>query len=240
MKRDIAEQKFLDEYDPAAYPPIAVAVDAVVFGISRSAPDNYRKLGKQSLNILLIKRDEHPFKDKLSLPGGFVQPNETIDETAKRVLKAKTGLDEIYCEQLYTFGDIDRDPRMRVISCAYIALVDAEKTRINNAEWVRLDAKKNEDLAFDHSAIISEALKRLRGKINYTDIVFHMMPETFTISELQEIYQTILEKQLLPAAFRRTIADKITPTEEFTQNAGHRPSRLYKWNGADGASGEII
>lgn len=234
MKRDIEEQKFLDKYDPSAFPPIAVAVDAVVFGISRSAPNNYRKLGKQSLNILLIRRSEYPFKNKLSLPGGFVLPNETIDETAKRVLKAKTGLDKIYCEQLYTFGDINRDPRMRVISCAYIALVDAEKTRINDAEWVRMDMIKNEYLAFDHAAIITEALKRLRGKINYTDIVFHMMPETFTISQLQEIYQTILEKELLPAAFRRTIANKITQTEKFTHNSGHRPSRLYRWNGADG------
>ena len=234
MKRDIAEQKFLDEYDPSDYPPIAVAVDAVVFGISRSVPDNYRKLGKQSLNILLIRRSEYPFKNKLSLPGGFVLPDETIDETAKRVLKAKTGLNEIYCEQLYTFGNINRDPRMRVISCAYIALVDAEKTRINNAEWAPMDMIKNEELAFDHSAIIMEALKRLRGKINYTDIVFHMMPEKFTISQLQEIYQTILEKELLPAAFRRTIAHKITQTDEFTHNAGHRPSRLYRWNGADG------
>ncbi|MDE7280685.1 MAG: NUDIX hydrolase, partial [Ruminiclostridium sp.] len=214
----------------------AVAADAVVFGISRSTPDNYRKLGKQSLNILLIRRNDYPFKNKLSLPGGFVLPNETIDETAKRVLKAKTGLDKIYCEQLYTFGDVERDPRMRVISCAYIALVDAEKTQITNAEWVTMDRIKNEELAFDHATIIKEALKRLQGKINYTDIVFHMMPEKFTISQLQEIYQTILEKELLPAAFRRTIAHSITQTEEFTHNAGHRPSRLYRWNGTDNDS----
>ncbi|MDE6728141.1 MAG: NUDIX hydrolase [Oscillospiraceae bacterium] len=232
MKRDIEEQKFLESYDPAAFPPVAVAVDAVVFGVSKTAPNNYRKLGKQSLNILLVKRSEYPFKDKLSLPGGFVLPNETLDETAKRVLKAKTGLDEIYCEQLYTFGDISRDPRMRVISCAYIALVDAEKTRINGAEWVSIDTIKSAELAFDHTVIITEALDRLRGKIDYTDIVFHMMPEKFTISQLQEIYETVLEKKLLPAAFRRVIADKITQTEEFSQNAGHRPARLYRWNGA--------
>lgn len=233
MKRDIEEQKFLDEYDPSVYPPIAVAVDTVVFGISKSAPENYRRLSEQSLNILLVKRNEYPFKDRLALPGGFVLPEETIDETAKRVLKTKTGLCEIYCEQLYTFGDIKRDPRMRVISCAYIALVDAEKTRIKDAAWVDTDMIKNTDLAFDHAAIITEALKRLRGKINYSDIVFHMMPEKFTISQLREIYETILEKKLLPAAFRRTIADKITPTDELTQNAGHRPSMLYKWNGND-------
>lgn len=233
MKRDIEEQKFLDGYDPSDYPPVAVAVDTVVFGISRSAPEDYRRLGKQSLDILLVRRSGYPFKGRLALPGGFVLPDETIDETARRVLKTKTGLNEIYCEQLYTFGEIDRDPRMRVISCAYIALVDAEKAEIKDAEWAGADAIKNAELAFDHSAIIAEALKRLRGKINYTDIVFHMMPETFTISRLQEIYETILGKKLLPAAFRRTIADRITPTEEFTQNAGHRPSRLYKWNGGN-------
>lgn len=233
MNRDIDEQKVLDKYNPSDYPPIAVAVDTVVFGISKSSSKNYRKLDKQSLNILLVKRSEYPFKDKLALPGGFVLPEETIDETAKRVLKTKTGLSEIYFEQLYTFGDINRDPRMRVISCAYIALVDAEKTRIEDAAWISTDMIKNADLAFDHAAIIMEALKRLRGKINYTDIVFHIMPEKFAISQLQEIYETILEKKLLPAAFRRTITDKITQTEEFTQNAGHRPSRLYKWNGND-------
>lgn len=232
MKCDFEEQKFLDEYNPSDYPSIAVAVDTVVFGISKSAPQSYRKLGKQSLNIMLVKRKEYPFKDMFALPGGFVLTEETIDETAKRVLKTKTGLNEIYCEQLYTFGDINRDPRMRVISCAYIALVDAEKTQIKDAEWVNIDMIKNIDLAFDHAAIIMEALKRLCGKINYTDIVFHMMPEKFTISQLQEIYETILQKKLLPAAFRRTISDKIIQTEEFTQNAGHRPSRLYRWVGS--------
>lgn len=129
MKFDTDEQEFLDKYDPSDYPSIAVAVDIVVFGISKSTPKSYRRLGKQSLNIMLVKRKEYPFKDKLALPGGFVLPEETIDDTAKRVLKTKTELNEIYCEQLYTFGDINRDPRMRVISCAYIALVDTEKRR---------------------------------------------------------------------------------------------------------------
>lgn len=225
------EQKFLNSYDPADYPPMAVAADAVVFGISKSEAENYRKTGKQSLNVLLVRRREYPFKNKLALPGGFVLPSETIGETAERVLREKTGLEKIYFEQLYTFSGIDRDPRMRVISCAHIALIDEEKARIEDgAEWVSLDKINGSELAFDHAAIITEALNRLRGKIEYTDIVFHMMPEKFTISELQEIYETVLEKKLLPAAFRRTIADKITETEEFTQNAGHRPSRLYKWN----------
>lgn len=224
------ERKFLNSYDPADYPPMAVAADAVVFGISKSEAENYRKKSKQSLNVLLVRRREHPFKNMLALPGGFVLPSETIRETAERVLKEKTGLQKIYFEQLYTFSGIDRDPRMRVISCAHIALIDTEKARIDGAEWVSLDKIKASELAFDHAAIIAHALNRLRGKIEYTDIVFHMMPEKFTISELQEIYETVLEKKLLPAAFRRTIADKITETEEFTQNAGHRPSRLYKWN----------
>lgn len=228
MKYD--ERKFLNSYNPADYPPMAVAVDAVVFGISKGESENYRKSGKQSLNVLLVKRREHPFKNMLSLPGGFVLPSETAGETARRVLREKTGLESIYLEQLYTFSGIDRDPRMRVISCAYIALIDAEKAQIDGAEWVSMDALKADSLAFDHALIIGEAQNRLRGKIEYTDIVFHMMPEKFTIGELQEIYETVLEKKLLSAAFRRTIADRITPTEELTQNAGHRPSRLYVWN----------
>lgn len=224
------EQQFLESYDPSDYPPVALAVDTVVFGISTSAPADYRRLGKQSLNILLVRRREHPFRDMLALPGGFVLPRETIDETAKRVLKSKTGLEDVYCEQLYTFGALDRDPRMRVISCAYIALIDAEKAEVTGAEWVECGRVRDMTLAFDHSHVIQEALSRLRGKMNYTDIVFHMMPEKFTIGSLQETYETILGKKLLPASFRRMIADKVTQTDEFTRNAGHRPSRLYTRN----------
>lgn len=228
-KNTINEQLFLDNYDPKAFAPMAVTVDVVVFGIRKRTSRNYRKLDKQDLNILLIKRDDYPYKDCYSLPGGFVKQDETIDQAATRVLKAKTGLNNIYCEQLYTFGDVDRDPRMRIISCSYIALIDANTAKINDAEWFAIDEIPSLLMAFDHNNITCEALKRLRGKINYTDIVFHMMPKRFTISELQEVYEIILGEKLIPAAFRRFISDKIQETDEFTKNAGHRPSRIYEY-----------
>lgn len=225
--RSKEEQQFLDNYNPGEYAPIAVTVDAVVFGVIKNASDNYRKLDSQSLKILLIKRDEYPYKNWYTLPGGFVSPEETLEDTLERTLESKTGLKEIYSEQLYTFGGINRDPRMRIISCAYISLIDAGKARINGAEWFDIEEAKKITLAFDHNLIIEEAIKRIRGKINYTDIVFNMMPTEFTISQLQEVYEIILGEKLLAPAFRRTIADKIVDTGKMTSNAGHRPSRIF-------------
>ena len=228
IKNKADEQSYLDSYDPRAFAPMAVTVDIVVFGIIKSASENYRKLDSQKLNVLLVKRDNFPFKDCYSIPGGFVWEEETLEQAAARVLKSKTGLDNLFFEQLYTFGAVDRDPRMRVISCAYIALIDTETAQLQDAEWFGVDELETIPLAFDHNNMITEALKRLRGKINYTDIVFHMMPKRFTISELQEVYEIILGQKLLPAAFRRTITDKIQETEEYANAAGHRPPRLYE------------
>lgn len=231
MKKYIAkskeEQEFLDHYNPGNYEPVSITVDAVVFGIMKAASINYRKRDRQSLKILLVKRDEYPYKDCYSLPGGFVLKSETLEDTLDRTLESKTGLKKIYREQLYTFSDVQRDPRMRIVSCAYISLIDAGKVKINGAEWFDLKEAQNMELAFDHNAILEEAVQRIRGKINYTDIVFHMMPEEFTISELQEVYEIILDEKLLAPAFRRTIADKIADTGKMTGNAGHRPSRIF-------------
>lgn len=221
------EQQFLDNYNPSEYAHIAVTVDAVVFGVMKNMSDNYRKLDNQSLKILLVKREEYPYKDCYALPGGFVPLEETLEDTLERTLEAKTGLKNIYSEQLYTFGRINRDPRMRIISCAYISLIDAGKAKIYGAEWFDIEEINEIPLAFDHNFIIEEAIKRMRGKINYTDIVFNMMPTEFTISQLQEVYEIILGEKLLAAAFRRTIADKIVETGKMTRNAGHRPSRIF-------------
>lgn len=221
------EQQFLDCYNPDEYAHISVTVDAVVLGVMKNPSHNYRKLDNQSLKILLVKRDEYPYKDYYTLPGGFVLPEETLEDTLERTLEAKTGLKNIYSEQLYTFGGINRDPRMRIISCAYISLIDAGKAKINGAEWFDIEEVKKITLAFDHNLVIEEAIKRMKGKINYTDIIFNMLPTEFTISQLQEVYEIILGEKLLAAAFRRTIADKIVDTGKMTNNAGHRPSRIY-------------
>lgn len=222
------EKEFLDHYHPEKYASISITVDAIVFGVMKNTTDNYRKLDRQSLKILLVKRQHYPYKDCYSLPGGFVGEKETFEDTLGRVLINKTGLADIYSEQLYTFGSVERDPRMRIVSCAYISLVDINQTQTEGAEWFDIDEIRKMELAFDHNMIIEEALKRIRGKINYTDIVFHMMPKEFTISELQEVYEIILGKKLLAAAFRRTTADKLEDTGKMTSNAGHRPSRIYR------------
>lgn len=223
------EKEFLDHYHPEKYASISITVDAIVFGVMKDTTDNYRKLDRQSLKVLLVKRECYPYKGCYSLPGGFVGEKETFEDTLGRVLMNKTGLADIYIEQLYTFGSVERDPRMRIISCAYISLVDISRTKTEGAEWFDVEDIYGMKLAFDHNMIIDEALKRLRGKINYTDIVFYMMPQEFTISELQEVYEIILGKKLLAAAFRRTIAEKLEETGKMTSNAGHRPSKIYRY-----------
>ena len=227
IPKNMEEEEFINQYNPKEYSLVSLTVDAVVFGVMKNGNNNYRKLDSQSLKVLLVKREEHPYKDDYSLPGGFLLPEESMEDTLKRTLKEKTGLKDIYCEQLYTFANVDRDPRMRIISCAYISLIDTSQTRIHSAEWFELQEAQKMSLAFDHNQIIDEAIVRLRGKINYTDLVFHMMPDEFTISQLQEVYEMILGEKLLAPSFRRTIADKIEDTGRMTSNAGHRPSRIF-------------
>ncbi|MDR2736142.1 MAG: NUDIX domain-containing protein [Gracilibacteraceae bacterium] len=258
----LTEAAFLRQYDPNAFERLAVSVDTVVFSIdSRIQTENYRKLDEQKLTVLLLKRNEHPCLGKWSLPGGFVGEKETLDQAALRVLRDKTGLDDVYIEQLYTFGHPQRDPRMRIISVAYLALIDRSQYQLKNPDsqkitdlaWYEIDFPKNtptlrlkgeaagemlevgnspppalgSPLAFDHGSLILEGLLRLRNKIDYTDIVFNLLPGKFTITHLQQIYEIIGGEKLLAPVFRRKIARKITPTGEYTQERGHRPSQLY-------------
>ena len=266
-----SEEEFLKNYNPNNYPSFAFATDILVFGISSVEDDNYKKLDTKKMSILLVKRDSYPFKDKWCLPGGFVKIDEDIEDAPKRILKQETGLDNIYLEQLYTFGGVSRDPRMRVISGAYMALIDKDRIvqGINeNASWfdivlltedankviielsngkekLKLKVKKalkelttdrysysileNNDLSFDNPLVIVSGLERLKNKLEYTDIVFNMMPELFTLGELQKVYELILGKKLLDPAFRRIIANKVEPTGKYKTGAGHRPSELFTY-----------
>lgn len=267
------EQDFLSQYDPCKYDLLSASVDNVVFSIdSRIEENNYRKLDEQKLMVLLIKRKEHPYMGRWSLPGGFIEKNETLEEAAIRVLNVKTGLENLYLEQLYTFGKPDRDPRMRIISCAYMSLIDRStftlkssqedyeiswfevrlsenngemllksdecefnipinKAEIQNGrlQTVNYDIQNESPLAFDHASIILEGLLRLRGKIEYSDIVFNLVPDVFTITQLQHIYEIILGHKLLAPAFRRKIEYKLVGTSEFTHQKGHRPSQYFKY-----------
>lgn len=283
-----SEQTFLENYDASKYDRPSVTVDTLVYTVMKEEISNYRKLPKKVFKVLLINRKQHPFKDTWAIPGGFVNMDENLEEAAKRELKEETNIDNIYLEQLYTYGDVGRDPRTRVISCCYMSLVDSscfnvvasddaldarwfeiqynlieEQKNINSNGYIKrktyqltlinqeivLDAVINviieakgsnisikreivssNKIAFDHGLVITYGIERLRNKIEYTDIVFNLMPEVFTLTELQQVYEVILDRELLKANFRRKIADMVIETNSYTKDKGHRPSKLYRYN----------
>jgi 8-oxo-dGTP diphosphatase len=266
-----SEEEFLKNYDHSKFEKLSLTSDILIFSVSDVMQQNYRKLNEKHFSILLVKRENYPFKDKWCLPGGFVGIKETIDDAVVRILADETNLRNIYMEQLYTFGSLDRDPRMRIISTSYMALID--KNNLNdklskNASWFNIkifeDDKtiniildngnetidlilekkakekftnkdtykvvKNDKIAFDHPLVIAMGIDRLKNKIEYTDIIFNMMPEYFALGELQQVYEVILGKKLLDPAFRRIIADKVIKTDKVKTGGGHRPSFLFKYN----------
>ncbi len=273
MEKDYkSEEEFLKDYNVSIFDRPSVTSDIVLFSVSSEGQDNYRKLSKKYFSVLLVKRKNYPFKDKWCLPGGFIRMDETTEEAARRVLADETNLHNVFLEQLYTFDSIDRDPRCRVLSVAYMGLVDKNKlddSLFENASWFniinledeksyhvtldngneqikfvvkktlkekttdryRFDILENDGLAFDHPKAIVSGMERLKNKINYTDIVFNMMGDYFTLGELQQVYEVILGKKLLDPAFRRIIADKVIKTNKMQTNGGHRPSVLFTYKG---------
>lgn len=274
MDKYQTEADFLKNYNPDDFEKLSMTADILILSVSNQETTNYRKNARKMMSVLLVKRSDFPYKGKWCLPGGFLNPSkETLEECAKRVLKRETNLSNIYLEQLYTFDSLKRDPRMRVVSTSFIALIDKEKLteKVENASWfdivlyeeknnlveITLDngyesisfsikkqlkekttdryqflSYKNELLAFDHDIVILAGLERIRNKINYTDIVFNMMPKYFTLGELQQVYEVILNKKLLDPAFRRIIADKVEKTNKMTTGEGHRPSVLFTYKNA--------
>lgn len=287
-KQGQTEQEYLEAYDVSQFERPSVTVDMLVFTVMDELEENYRKLSPKSLKILLVKRGEHPYIGQWALPGGFVTPGESLEEAARRELRTETNVDDIYLEQLYTWGDAGRDPRTWVISTSYMALVDSSSLQLQagddaeEAEWYRIEDRwlketktatidgsitekwlelrlvhergelsatikitktvmgrtvretreivETKNLAFDHAKIIQYALERLRNKIEYTDIAFALMPELFTLSDLQQVYEVILGRELLAAAFRRKVADKVVETNQYRKHAGHRPSKYFRFN----------
>lgn len=285
-RNGLTEKEFLAQYRPKDYERPSVATDMVIFTAINQQENNYRRIPQKELKILLIKRGGHPYLGMWALPGGFVNPDETTEQAAKRELIEETGVDNIYLEQLYTFSTPHRDPRMWVMSCSYMALIDSSKVNVvagddaQKAEWFTVDFSavsentdynsegfvkvtdyrlkltngstelsasirhtktrkntgvesdyriiENDGLAFDHAQIIAFAVERLRGKVTYTDIALNLMPEYFTLTELQQVYEIILNKPLLKAPFRRKYSCLAEETDSLTKDAGHRPSRLYK------------
>ena len=209
------------------YPRPALTVDCVVFG-----------LDEEDLKVLLVQRDIPPFKDRWALPGGFVRMEESVDDAARRELREETGLalGDVYLEQLYTFGSPNRDPRGRVVSVAYYALVNLADHRVQAATDARdaawFSVSDTPSLAFDHDAILAAALERLKGKLRYQPIGFELLPPKFTLSQLQRLYETVLERQLDKRNFRKKILSMgvLVETDEVQQDVAHRAARLYRFD----------
>lgn len=202
----------------------ALAVDCVVFGLD------------EDLQVLLIQRDIPPFQGRWALPGGFVRMDETLDEAARRELQEETGLTRVYLEQLYTFSGIDRDPRERVVSVAYYALVKLSDHRVKAATDAREAAWFSvvdlPGLAFDHDEVLQTALTRLKGKVVYQPIGFELLPPKFTLSQLQRMYEVILEKELDKRNFRKKVLAMglLEELDEVEQDVAHRAARLYRFD----------
>ena len=208
------------------YPRPAVAVDCVIFGFDEG-----------ELKILLIERSIEPFVGKWALPGGFIEEKEeTAEECAERILRKETCLDNIYMEQLFTFSDIGRDPRCRVISIGYYALVKLSNynaqagTHTSNVKWFSISDVP--ELAFDHEKILEVAKERLKGKIKYQPIGFELLPEKFTIPDLFHLYKTVLQTELDDRNFRKKILSYglLIDTGEQQRGARNRAPKLYQFD----------
>lgn len=204
-----------------------LTVDCVIFGLD---------LESASLKVMLIERDLEPFAGMWAIPGGFVRKGESLQAAAQRELKEETGIEDVFLEQLYSFGDPQRDPRGWVVSVAYYALVSPERhpalaaTDARDARWFAVDRLPR--LAFDHTEILAVALARLRGKLTYAPIGFELLPKKFTIKQLQRLYEIVLGRKLDNRNFRKKIfaMDVLRQLDEIQKGVAHRAARLYKFD----------
>jgi len=236
-----SEEAFLQAYDAGEFEHPSVTVDVALLSA-----------WEHQLFTLVIRRAEHPFRGCWALPGGFVGMQESLDEAAARVLRDKAGLEGVFLEQLYTFGDPQRDPRTRVITVAYYALVDSARFRGVNVDeadrgvavidvpWeaetggpVEFADEQGGTLltAFDHSAIVGMAVKRIRGKLNYTPVGFQLLPLEFTLRDLQVVHETVRGHPVNKDSFRRRMlaSGELEATGRRQGDVGHRPAELYRF-----------
>ncbi len=207
----------------SSHQKISVAVDVLLFTIE-----------DDKLKIVLVKRKEKPFKGSFALPGVALRESETLKEAAERSVRERTGLKNIFLEQLYTFGELERDPRSRTVSVTYYALTDPGKLDASGADdgvsLISVDEilKGDPELAFDHRDIIEYGRNRLGGKVNYSDIAFEFVPEEFTLPQLQRVYEILLGESLYKANFRKMISPLVEETGNMLTGMAHRPSKLYR------------
>ncbi|MGR0160606.1 NUDIX hydrolase [Paenarthrobacter nitroguajacolicus] len=222
---------FLESYDPKDYPSVALTADLVVFAVSAG-----------TLNVALVRRGGHPFKGALALPGGFVGPEESAEQAAKRELAEETGLDlgslTLHLEQLATYTSPDRDPRMRVVSVAHLALLPTDGSVLPRiaagsdaaaAGWHPVhDILRSNDLAFDHSKILQDGSGRLAGKMEYTTVAARLLPDEFTLTQLRTIYDAVWDTSLPAGNFTRKMMPHLTDTGRKARAAtGGAPAALF-------------
>lgn len=265
-----AQEKFLSEYSIENYERPSVASDIAIFTIRTEAEDSYRHEPKKNLSLLLIKRGEHPYLNSWALPGGFMRPDETVEECAYREITEETGITPAALMSAGVFSKPDRDPRGRIISHAFLSVAGGECLEVSggndaiDARWfdvcfdnnsdgscvltltnddtvlravlkekssrfgrTEFDIIDNGSLAFDHAQIIAAALSLLKKSAKDFELIFDFLPEKFTLTELQKVQETIINISVLPANFRRKIANLVVETDEYTSGAGHRPAKLY-------------
>ena len=199
-----------------------ITVDTVILTIKNN-----------NLQVLLVKRDNEPFKGKWAIPGGYVRMSEDLDAAAMRVLKEKTNVDNIYLEQLYTFGDTLRHPISSVITCAYFALIRAEDVDVisaDNVAWHKVSDMPA--LAFDHKEIILYSLKRTRERLEMCPVAYQLLNEKFTLTEMQRAYELIMGKKLDKRNFRKKViqTEGLRELDEFSKSTSKRPARLYTFD----------
>lgn len=205
------------------YPHPAVTTDIVIFTIR-----------DKQLKLLLIMRGGEPFRGEWALPGGFIQMDEDLESGARRELEEETGIEDVYLEQLYTFGAVQRDPRERVITVAYYALIPSDQLQLRAATdaeavgWFEIDELPK--LAFDHQEIVDMAHQRLVAKLDYSTIAFQFMADEFTLSELQEVYEIILREDIDKRNFRKWVLalERVEETGNLRREGAHRPAKLYR------------
>jgi 8-oxo-dGTP diphosphatase len=220
VKHRAMERRFCYEH-----PRAALTVDCVVFGFDEG-----------ELKVLLIQRGLEPFKGRWALPGGFVRVEETLDAAARRELQEEAGLRDVFLEQLYTFGAVERDPRERVVSVAYYALVKLSDHTVRaasdaaNARW--FPVSRATSLAFDHAEILRTAVSRLVGKVRYQPIGFELLPPKFTLTQLQHLYEAALGVELDKRNFRKKVLsfDLLIPLKETRMQGRHRPAQLFQFD----------
>ena len=238
----VAERDFLADYDPTAFERPSVTVDLVLMSVLDRA-----------LHAVLMLRAAHPAKGKWALPGGFVGMKESLDDAARRVLQERVNITSAYLEQLYTFGSVNRDPRTRIVTVAYFALLpparfEQELNRSSVLSLARIATSwKGEaggpatayapngdklSLAFDHAEILGLSVKRLRGKLDYSQVGFELLPQRFTLRQLQDVHEAISGTQLNKPAFRRRMLDKgvLEATGFRERGATFRPAELFRFS----------